>query len=67
MVLCSNDPTDIGNVRIRHVSHVERAFKAAYSCCSYFYEQFIFITSPEENKTAIGSDEYLLSPAVVQP
>ena len=37
----AEDPSDIGTVWFQQVSHVQSAFKAAYSCGGYFYEQFI--------------------------
>lgn len=47
----SDDPTDFGTVCIQQVSHVQSAFKAAYSCWDYFYEQFIFTAALDESKT----------------
>jgi hypothetical protein len=45
----ADGPTDIGTVCIQQVCHVQSAFKAAYSCWGYFYEQFILIAAPDES------------------
>jgi hypothetical protein len=49
----ADDPTGIGTVCIQQVRvcHVQSAFKAAYSCWGFFYEQFILIAVPDESKT----------------
>jgi len=41
----ADDPTDIGTVCIQQVSHLQSAFRAAYSRWGYFYEQFNLIAA----------------------